>query len=152
MAKITQITTRDGTGRSLDHTSGLIESADSIILQLVGARPDALIRVNNAPVERSWGRYIDHFRSDCVVLKTLLPRCGCSTSYQRHAHRGEFWFVEQGGIEVTLGEEQIELGPGDTVHIPLGQWHQLRATGEGVVVRELQYGRCAEEDIERKDP
>lgn len=101
-------------------------------------------------VQRIWGYYDDHFRTEKCVFKTLFPRDGESTSLQRHRHRSEVWFVESGRVLVRVGDDRLVLDPGDHCSVPAGAWHQMTAIGGDAVVREMQFGAlCSEDDIER---
>ena len=49
-----------------------------------------------------------------------------------HTHPVEEVLVFTGGSgEVSLGEETLPVGPGITIHIPAGEIHGFRNTGEG---------------------
>lgn len=104
-----------------------------------------------ARVERLWGNYEDHFRNEKCVFKTLYLDAGGLTSYQRHLHRNEVWFVEEGMVLVDVGLERMMLFAGEHCFIPKGTWHQIHANGGPAVVREMQFGYlCSEDDIERE--
>lgn len=50
-----------------------------------------------------------------------------------HVHTvEEVFFVDEGHLEVTLGEEQREISPGAVVFIPSGVAHGFRNTGEAI--------------------
>ncbi len=53
---------------------------------------------------------------------------GCVT--QRHYHKlsEEFYFILEGVGEMGLGDETRQVGPGDAILIPPGQFHDIRAT------------------------
>lgn len=102
--------------------------------------------------ERLWGHYVDHLRTDRCVFKTLHVRPGEGTSLQVHIDRDEVWHVHSGTGIFTVGEARWEVTPGSSAHVPAGIWHQIEADGnESLVVREMQYGHCREEDIERRE-
>ncbi len=102
-------------------------------------------------IERQWGAYADHLRTDTCVFKTLYIFAGRSTSLQRHNHRSEVWFVSDGTVRVEIGDEVHYGGAGSSFTIPCGVWHRLTAVQTDVVMREMQFGTlCSEEDIERK--
>jgi len=78
--------------------------------------------------------------------------------------RGEFWYVAQGEPLLKLSvmpdledaREQYSISAlrtGETVEIPAGVWHQITApVGGGVIlIYEMQFGECSEDDIERID-
>lgn len=41
----------------------------------------------------------------------------------------EFYYILSGYGVVTVGDEEMEVGPGDLVHIPAGARHGLRVKG-----------------------
>ena len=52
-----------------------------------------------------------------------------------HAMAGEqIWTVLRGGVRVVVGEDEHELGPGDTVVLPADRVRQLHADAERGVV------------------
>jgi len=101
-------------------------------------------------VQRLWGTYFDHFRSENCVFKTLEIEAGKSTSMQRHSDRDEVWFVERGYAIVIVGDSKLLMRTGGWVHVPRETWHCIMAGHEGATIREMQMGVCSEDDIERK--
>ena len=102
--------------------------------------------------ERPWGNYTvlsddapDH-KVKCIVV---LP--GKRLSYQRHARRAEHWFIVAGTAKVTLDGTVTELGPGQSIDIPLGAAHRIANEGTAdVVFIEVQHGTYfGEDDIVR---
>ena len=102
-------------------------------------------------VQRLWGSYVDHYRSDEMVVKTLYIAEGLGTSYQRHRHRDEIWLVREGKVRVRFGDTDEIHGPGSVLIVPRNMWHSVEARGEFAVVQEVQVGFCREDDIERKE-
>jgi len=109
--------------------------------------------------ERPWGYYrVLHEPNKNVKLKELTVEPGKTLSMQRHADRGELWFVSEG--EATLytinRKSDAELHGRYTrnqmIVINRQEWHQLANEGtEPLKVIEIQYGdRCEENDIERQ--
>lgn len=104
--------------------------------------------------ERRWGWYrvIDHTETPdgyCSLTKRLTLNPGCSISYQLHNHRSEVWTFVEGEAEFVLDGERRIVREGDTVVIPLGHKHTLRAINK-VTFIEVQTGTdLVEEDIER---
>lgn len=106
--------------------------------------------------ERRWGTYRvldDSFCSDVChsLTKSITLKEGKSISYQIHQNRSETWtFVEGEGIFVLDGKKQ-HIKAGDTVIIPKGHWHTVKALTELTFI-EVQIGHpLIEEDIERKE-
>lgn len=104
--------------------------------------------------ERRWGSYkvIDFMEfpdGHCALTKQLTLNPGCSISYQRHMYRDEMWTFIDGEGEIVLDGERRKVQQGDSISIPRGQFHTLRAT-TGLTLIEVQSGsNLTEEDIER---
>lgn len=65
-----------------------------------------------------------------LVEATLLA--GEATSRHYHRETEEFYFVLSGSGEMELDGDRSDVGPGDTVVIRPGVWHQLHAGSDGV--------------------
>jgi len=80
---------------------------------------------------------------------TLDP--GGRISYQTHAKRAEHWIVVAGRGEVTLDDKLISVGPGESVHIPVGAKHRIHNPEKSpLVFVEVQTGTYfGEDDIVR---
>ena len=102
--------------------------------------------------ERPWGSYtvLDDGASDHKV-KRIVVRPGKRLSYQRHARRSEHWFVVSGRGRVTLDGVSLEVGPGDSVDVPMGTPHRIEGVGDAdLVFVEVQHGEYfGEDDIVR---
>lgn len=100
---------------------------------------------------RPWGSFtiladeIDH------KVKRIVVKPGQRLSLQRHKYRREHWLVVSGQAMVTRNEEDIELGPGESVDIGLGDIHRVRNDGDcDMAFIEVQLGEYfGEDDIER---
>lgn len=111
------------------------------------------------PVLKPWGHYNDVFRQDCCVFKIITVDPDQRLSLQKHERRGEVWIVLSGRGWAEVYTESILKGlmlerkylllPGARVDIKPQEVHRLSAGSEGIVVAELQYGECSEEDIVR---
>ena len=110
---------------------------------------------------RAWGYYrVIHEYDNETKVKELAVPPGGMLSMQRHKERSEHWFIAEGTATVnTLNssstdvEEHGVFHKHQSLHIPVGMWHQL-ANKHDVLLKlvEIQYGtNCVEEDIERKD-
>lgn len=101
--------------------------------------------------ERPWGSFtvideaLDH------KVKRIVVAPGKRLSYQRHARRAEHWYVVAGAATVTLEGVEVELGPGESLDIAVGQAHRCENRGsEPVVFVEVQTGDYfGEDDIVR---
>jgi mannose-6-phosphate isomerase len=84
-------------------------------------------------------------------VKRIEVNPGQRLSYQRHARRGEHWFVIAGVAEVTLDGEFHRLTAGEAIDIPCGAAHRIANAGDEMLVFvEVQHGSYfGEDDIER---
>lgn len=104
--------------------------------------------------ERRWGFYrvIDHYETPSgfsSLTKHLTLHPGCSISYQRHSSRSEVWtFIEGEGIFVLDGIK-MKVKEGDTVIIPVGHKHTLKAITRLSFIEVQTGSNLIEEDIER---
>jgi mannose-6-phosphate isomerase len=102
--------------------------------------------------DRPWGSYtvLDDTMPDHKV-KRIVVSPGKRLSYQTHKFRSEHWFVVSGHATVVLDGEIIELEPGGSVDIHVGQAHRCENMGEiPVVFIEVQTGTYfGEDDIVR---
>lgn len=90
--------------------------------------------------EKSWGSYkvIDVEETGITVKVTLLP--GHAMNYHRHEHRDEIWTVLDGFGEAIVDGKTIKVKSGDTINLPRGTKHMLKADTKLVVV-EVQIGK-----------
>lgn len=108
--------------------------------------------------EKQWGYYRVLHEVEGMKVKELTVNPGKSLSMQRHQYRAEHWMVSEGECLVNLmmaGGYMLplkELKKHETLHIPVGEWHQLTNPFDiPCKLVEIQFGSaCEEEDIERK--
>ncbi|MBR5994304.1 MAG: cupin domain-containing protein [Lachnospiraceae bacterium] len=96
--------------------------------------------------EKSWGSYrvLDIEDAGMTVKVTLMP--GHSMNYHSHERRDEIWTVIEGeGVAIVDGKNR-EVGIGDTIFLPRGCKHTIKATTL-LKVMEVQVGT----DIDVKD-
>ncbi len=102
---------------------------------------------------RPWGFYeVLSDRSDHKVKRvTVYP--GQRLSLQRHSRRCEHWYVIAGRAVATRNNEEVELGSGQALDIPVRAWHRIGNPGtENTVFVEVQKGDYfGEDDIERSE-
>lgn len=104
--------------------------------------------------ERRWGTYtvidtVEFADGYCALTKQLTLNPGCSISYQRHSCRDEVWTFVDGEGEIVIDGERRSVGRGDTVVIPKGVKHALRATTSLTFIEVQSGSNLIEEDIER---
>lgn len=165
----------DGTGRNthLFNELGIPMLCLGTHDLVVAASPDGIIisekkksenvkeyaaRLKHRPMyeERRWGTYtvlnsVEFPDGFCSLTKQLTLNAGCAISYQRHKFRDEVWTFIDGEGEIVIDGERRSVQRGDTVTIPKGLLHALKATS-GLSFIEVQNGTSlVEEDIERFD-
>lgn len=119
---------------------------------------DAVGEVETRPMfeERRWGVYkvigTEKFSDGYSILtKQLTLNPGCSISYQKHTHRDEVWTFVDGQGEIVINGERSQVGRGDTVTIPKGSLHALKAVTPLTFIEVQRGTELIEEDIERFD-
>ena len=90
--------------------------------------------------EKSWGSFniIDAGKDNLTIKIKLLP--GHELRYHSHERRDEVWTVLQGEGEVTHDNLHFIAKPGDTVKLPRGTKHTIKALTELEVI-EVQIGK-----------
>lgn len=120
---------------------------------LKSVRTDKQVLTSESPkVVRPWGNFTTLMRMPGFQVKRLVVSPEQRLSLQRHRHRSEHWVVASGRALVTLDDELIELGVGQSIDVPLGSIHRLEnpSSSEQLEVIEVQLGeRILETDIER---
>ena len=95
-----------------------------------------LCRAVDAEVlQTSWGRIVwtasgQIGNSSSMSFGRVLIRAGQENPRHRHPNCDEILHVISGRIEHEIDGENVAMGPGDSISIPQGVWHQARALGE----------------------
>lgn len=140
---------------------------------VVAASPDGIIisekkksenvkeyaaRLKHRPMfeERRWGTYtvldsVEYPDGFCALTKRLTLNPGCSISYQRHKCRNEVWTFIDGEGEIVLDGSRRAINRGETISIPKGMMHALRAITQLSFIEVQNGNNLVEEDIERFD-
>ena len=79
--------------------------------------------------ERPWVRYVVLSDADDHKAKRITVRPGKRLSFQRHAHRTEYWFVVSGHGVVTLDGAELAVTEGSAVDVPAGAAHRIAICG-----------------------
>lgn len=96
--------------------------------------------------ERPWGSWTVLQVGEGYCIKYIEVAPGQRLSLQYHRHRAENWVIIAGEGEVTLNEQNIKVGAGDHVFIPLGARHRvLNSSDEALKILELQSGLVLDE-------
>jgi len=100
---------------------------------------------------RPWGSYTVLEQGLNYKVKRIEVLPGKRLSYQRHSKRAEHWVLVQGRGRMTLNDELVELGPGQSIVVPVGAAHRIENIGEETLVFvEVQLGTyLGEDDIVR---
>lgn len=100
---------------------------------------------------RPWGYYVVLSDLDDHKVKRIVVYPGKRLSLQSHRRRSEHWLIVSGHGTVTLDSQEVKLGPGESVDIPVGTRHRIsNHTDLPVVFVEIQTGDYfGEDDIER---
>jgi mannose-6-phosphate isomerase-like protein (cupin superfamily) len=76
------------------------------------------------------------YRNSCVRNQSLaearLPP-GASTTGHHHVKTEEIYYVLEGQGLMQVGQERRQVGPGDTIAVPPGAYHQMTNTGPTVL-------------------
>lgn len=107
--------------------------------------------------KRIWGEYFNLYEDDQVKVKELIIEPKKGMSLQKHFKRSEIWLVSHGKCLINYSKEspdtteEIILNKHESIHINLGDWHQITNPYDEVCkIIEIQYGEeTSEEDIER---
>lgn len=101
--------------------------------------------------ERPWGSYEVLEEKPGFKVKVLEVKPGARLSLQRHARRSEHWVVVEGVADVVCGEQELQLGQGEHIHIPPETNHRLGNSGNvKLAIIEVQLGDyLGEDDIVR---
>lgn len=106
---------------------------------------------------RPWGHYTvldstTHNYGQNSLTKHLIISPNQHISYQIHRHRAEMWTFIGGNGDLIINGEVRRVTRGDSVIIPAGTKHAIKALDEELHIIEVQVGdTLIEEDIERLD-
>lgn len=96
---------------------------------------------------RPWGTYEVLLEGDHCKVKQIVVHPSHRLSYQFHKFREEVWTIVSGLALVVLEDEEITLGPGEVIKIPLGSKHRIGNPGTSpLIFIEVQMGSYFGED------
>jgi mannose-6-phosphate isomerase-like protein (cupin superfamily) len=82
-------------------------------------------------VDKPWGYELRFVRTPRYAGKVLFIKAGSQLSLQYHVAKDEAFFVQQGVVELVLGQGADQrvhrLGEGETRHLIPGTVHRFRA-------------------------
>jgi mannose-1-phosphate guanylyltransferase/mannose-6-phosphate isomerase len=101
--------------------------------------------------ECPWGWYETLSEEPGNKVKRIRVHPGQKLSLQKHHQRAEHWVVVTGRAQATIGEQVLDLTPGQHVDIAVGEVHRLaNLTTEPMEIVEVQFGDyLGEDDIVR---
>lgn len=94
-----------------------------------------LMHVDDAPIQQEPGRYYNWLLTSeqsggSIALHILNIEPGFSADRHHHTDEEEFWFVLEGELEITVGDETQICGPGSFAYVPPYGTHAFRALNE----------------------
>lgn len=100
---------------------------------------------------RPWGSWEVLDRGPDYKVKRISVRSHARLSLQTHARRAEFWTVVAGVATCLVGDAEMLLGPGQSVHVPVGAPHRIgNGEDDALILIEVQLGAyLGEDDIVR---
>jgi mannose-6-phosphate isomerase-like protein (cupin superfamily) len=101
--------------------------------------------------ERPWGNYTVLHTDEICQVKKLVVNPGKRISLQSHEFRAEHWFIVSGQGIAELDGKEVEMGPGDSIDVPISSKHRISCSSDGpLVFIEVQTGSSfSEDDITR---
>lgn len=131
-------------------------SPDGILVTEKNSSPkikDMLKNMEQRPMyeERRWGSYrvldFKKYREGHEVLtKRICLQAGKNVSYQYHMKRSEICAILSGEGEFILNERYRKVRAGDTLHIPAGARHSIRALTDLEYIEVQSGSELVEED------
>ncbi len=99
--------------------------------------------------DRPWGKFEKFHENQLSTVKLIYINANSRLSLQYHRERSEFWKVIKGTAEVELDGKIIEVKEEETIDIPKGVRHRVKALHNNCVILEISYGKFDENDIVR---
>jgi len=97
--------------------------------------------------EKPWGYFEVLLENEFSKVKILSINPNQMLSMQMHKFRSETWYIIQGKPTITLGDQIVELSPGESISINANQKHRVQNFGDEVVeIIEIQTGSYFGED------
>jgi mannose-6-phosphate isomerase-like protein (cupin superfamily) len=99
--------------------------------------------------ERPWGSFKKFHENRQCTVKLIYVNPEARLSLQYHHERWEFWEIIKGIAEVELDGVSHLLNEGESITIPIGSKHRVKAQKRLCVILEISYGKFDENDIVR---
>ena len=96
---------------------------------------------------RPWGSWEVLDRGPDYKVKRISVQCNSRLSLQTHAHRSEHWMIVAGTATCTVGDRELVLEAGESVHVPVGARHRIgNHEDDELILIEVQLGAYLGED------
>ena len=124
-------------------------SPDGILVADKASSPqvkDLIDEFNQQPMyeERLWGwsKVLDYakYPDEEMITKRICIHAGKNSTYHYHKFRSEVWTIVCGNGEIVLDGAVKRIKAGDTIHLPVGCKHAIRAISQLEFV-EVQIGK-----------
>ena len=104
-----------------------------------------VLKVEDLPGSENASTFIgaDHGAAVCFFLSHNQP--GTGPNLHRHPYE-ETFIVQEGDVLFTLGEAEVEAGPGDIIVVPAGAPHKF--VSRGATHRQISIHPVAEMETE----
>jgi mannose-6-phosphate isomerase len=103
-----------------------------------------------AHTRRPWGGFDLFTLNEPATVKIITVEPGARLSLQRHEHRGEFWQVIEGVMDVEVDGHSEKAPEGRRIWVPQGAVHRMgNSSTSSARILEIAYGTFDEDDIER---
>ncbi len=76
----------------------------------------------------------DHTGIGSISLAEAQVGAGLETELHRHVRSEEIYYIVRGSGTMTLGDERFPVQAGDSIFIAPGTPHQIRNTGENLLI------------------
>jgi mannose-6-phosphate isomerase-like protein (cupin superfamily) len=106
---------------------------------------EAFTTKDGSTIRELFGLAVGGTKLQSLAEARLAPGGGTQRHY--HALSEEIYFITAGRAEMDLDGERTELGPGETVAIPPGAWHEITALGDD----ELRFLCCCAPPYRHED-
>jgi mannose-6-phosphate isomerase-like protein (cupin superfamily) len=75
--------------------------------------------------QKPWGyeRAVAEFRG--LFVKELFFHAGKASSLHYHEKKDELFYIARGRVNIALDNKEVQLAPGDSIHIRPGQRHRI---------------------------
>lgn len=100
------------------------------VSRLVDHHPD---RKSSKPTRHKWGNVEVLSCSGGHRIERIVVKRARELPAHYHQQRSEHWTIVEGEAEVLLGDDVLIVAPDDSLYIPAGTVHGLKAAGNQAV-------------------